>query len=47
MSTNYKKNMMRPQSSHNVSAPIDDVFNAVEDLCKITELENCPYSARQ
>ena len=22
-------------------------FNSVEDLCKIAEVENCPYSARQ
>ena len=33
--------------TYNVSDPIDDIFNPVEDLCEIAELENCPYSARQ
>ena len=33
--------------TYNVSDPIDDIFNSVEDLCKIAELTNFPYSARQ
>ena len=33
--------------TYDVIKPIDDVFNAVEDLCEIKELANCPYLARQ
>ena len=33
--------------AYNVSGPIDDIFNSVEDICEISELANCPYSARQ
>ena len=33
--------------AYNVSDPIDEIFNSVEDLCKILELANCPYSERQ
>ena len=33
--------------AYNVSDPIDDIFNSVEDLCKIAELANFPYSERQ
>ena len=33
--------------AYNVSDPINDIFNSVEDLCKIAELANFPYSARQ
>ena len=33
--------------TYNVSDRIDDIFNSVEDLCKIAELEKCPYLARQ
>ena len=33
--------------SYNISDPIDYIFNAVEDLCKIAELANNPYSERQ
>ena len=33
--------------SYNISDPIDDIFNAVEDLCEIAELANDPYSERQ
>ena len=29
--------------AYNVSDPIDDIFNSVEDLCKISELANFPY----
>ena len=30
--------------TYNVSDPIDEIFNSVEDLCKIAELANCLYS---
>ena len=33
--------------TYDVSDPIDDIFNSVEDLCKVAELENCLYSERQ
>ena len=33
--------------SYNISDPINDIFNAVEDLCEIAELANDPYSERQ
>ena len=33
--------------AYNVSEPINDIFNSVEDLCEISELAYCPYSARQ
>ena len=33
--------------TYDVSYPIYDIFNSVEDLCEIAELANCPYSARQ
>ena len=33
--------------SYSASAPIDDIFNAVEDLCEIAELAETPYSPRQ
>ena len=31
---------------YNVSDPIDDICNAVEELCEITEFIQMPYSAR-
>ena len=33
--------------SYSVSDPIDDIFNAVEDLCEIAEFADTPYSPRQ
>ena len=30
-----------------ISDPIDNIFNAVEDLCEIAEFAKTPYSARQ
>ena len=33
--------------SYLISNPIDDIFNAVEDLCKIAEFAEAPYSPRQ
>ena len=33
--------------SYSVSDPIDDIFNAVEDLCEIAEFADTPYSSRQ
>ena len=33
--------------TYNVSDPIDEIFNSVKYLCKILELENFLYSARQ
>ena len=33
--------------TYNASDPIDDTFNSVEELYKIAELANCPYSAIQ
>ena len=33
--------------TYNISDPIDDIFNAVEDLCEISEIAQTPYSARQ
>ena len=33
--------------SYSVSEPIDDIFNAVEDLCEIAEFAETPYSSRQ
>ena len=33
--------------TYDVSEPIDDAFNTVEDLYKVTELADCPYLARQ
>ena len=32
---------------YNLSDQIDDIFNSFEDLCKIAELANLPYSARK
>ena len=33
--------------AYNISYPIDDIFNAVKDLCEISEFVNNPYSATQ
>jgi len=33
--------------SYHVSDPIDDIYNAVEDLCEIADLAETPYSPRQ
>ena len=30
-----------------ISDPIDDIYNAVEDLCEIAEFAHTPYTARQ
>ena len=32
--------------SYNICDPIDDIYDAVKDLCKITELAQTPYSAQ-
>ena len=44
LQTKYNKTT---KLTYNVSDPIDDIFNSVKYLCKILELENCLYSARQ
>ena len=33
--------------SYSVSDPIDDIYNAIEDLCEIAEFAQTPYSPRQ
>ena len=47
MKTNLKKNDETTKLAYNVSDPIDDICNSVKVLCKIAELANGPYSARQ
>ena len=32
---------------YDINEPIDDIFNAVEDLCEITEFAKSPYTPRQ
>ena len=33
--------------TYNISDPVDDILNTVENLCKISEFAQTPYSARQ
>ena len=33
--------------TYDVSEPINTIFNAVEDLCRVVELSGSPYASRQ
>ena len=44
LQTKYDKTT---KMSYHVSDPIDDIYNAVEDLCEIADLAETPYSPRQ
>ena len=33
--------------TYNISDPVNDILNAVKDLCEIAELAQTPYSVRQ